>query len=507
MTPKKEVKPLPGFQEKAVDCSADIAIIGGSAGCGKTWCLLYDPLQYIFAGIKGFNGIIFRRDSVDIKTTGGLWDKAKALFRSAPKQHRPREFGGNTHFRFKFKSGAELQLAHLHDADTVYSYQGAEISYIAFDELTHFTEGQFFYMLSRNRSTANVVPYVRASTNPQGDGWVKRFISPWIYPDDYAVEILRGAPIPEMQGVNLYMARINGELIMKSTPEQVLETMGEELAESFPVESIRTVTFVAGKLSENTVLMKTNPGYLGNLLGLSENERLQLLDGRWISFDNDSSRLYSNAAISDLFSNFVTNNKRRYITADVALEGADKFVIAIWEGWTLVELRVFAKTMGDQVLHEIQQAAKDWQVPTRQIAFDHDGVGGFLKGFLRTAYSFNGGSTPIPENPPIINGKKTQPPQYFNLRSQVYFYIRDIIENSEMLIRDTGGKYQQDIEVELRSIKKMETRTDTKLRIIPKKQIKESIGRSPDFADVIAMRAVFDLVPVVNVPQRKVSSF
>lgn len=506
MTKKTEVKPLDGFQVNAVDCPADIAIIGGSAGCGKTFCLLYDPLQYIFAGVQGFNGIIFRRDSVDIRTTGGLWDKAKALYKMVPKQYRPREFGGNTHFRFKFPGGSEIQLAHLHDVDTVYSYQGTEISFIAFDELTHFTEEQFFYMLSRNRSTAGVIPYVRASTNPQGEGWVKRFISPWIYPDDYEIEILRGAPIPEMQGVCLYMARINGELIMKQTPEQVLATMDSELAESFPVESIRTVTFVAGKLVENTVLMESNPGYLGNLLGLPENQRLQLLDGRWINLDNDSSRLYSNAAISDLFSNFVTPGKRRYITADIALEGSDKFVIAIWEGWVLVELRVFPKTMGDQVLQEIQKAAQDWQVPTRHIAFDHDGVGGFLKGFLRTAFAFNGGATPIPENPPVINGKKTAPPQYFNLRSQVYFYLRDIIENSEMLIRN-AGKYQREIEEELRAIKKMETRQDTKLRIIAKKQIKEAIGRSPDFADVIAMRAVFDLVPVVIVQPRKVSSF
>lgn len=501
-----EIKPLDGFQVNAVDCPADIAIIGGSAGCGKTFCLLFDPLQYIFSDVEGFNGIIFRRDSVDIRTTGGLWDKAKSLYKMVPPNYRPREYGGNTHFKFKFPNSCEIQLGHLHDVDTVYSYQGTEISYIAFDELTHFTQEQFFYMLSRNRSTSGVVPYVRASTNPQGEGWVKDLISPWIYPDDYEIEILRGAPIPEMQGVCLYMARLDGKIIMKETAQEVLDAMDSETAKSFPIESIRTITFVAGKLFENTILMKSNPGYVGNLLGLSENERLQLLDGRWINIDNDATRLYTSAAISDLFTNFVNPSKNRYITADIALEGSDKFVIAIWQGWVLVELRVFPKTMGDQVLAEIQRAAKDWQVPIRHIAFDHDGVGGFLKGFLRTAFAFNGNASPINESPKVILGKKTERPNYFNLRSQVYFYLREIIENSEMLIQN-AGIYQKEIEQELKAIKKMETRQDTKLRIIPKSQIKEAIGRSPDFADVIAMRSVFDLVPRVAIPNRKVSSF
>lgn len=505
---KKVLKPQPGFQENAVDCPADIAIIGGAAGGGKTWCLLYEPLKYVFDGSEGFNGIIFRRDSVHIKSTGGLWDKARELFRQMPTGFRPASYGGNTHFRFKFPGGFDLQLAHLHDPDTVYNYMGTEIAYIAFDELTHFTEEQFFYMLSRNRSTGDVQPYIRAATNPQGEGWVKRLIAWWIYPDDYEIELLRGAPIPERQGICLYMARVDGVLIMRETPQQVLESLPPEMAASFPVESIRSITFVAGRLIENKILMDKNPGYLGNLLGLTESERAQLLDGRWINLDSDSMRLYTNNAISDIFSNFVANSRMRYITADIALEGADRFVIAIWEGWRLVELRVFPKSLGDEVLKEIQKAAQDWSVPYRQIAFDATGMGGVYKGFLRTAYAFVANGSVIEEKPPAQHhGKQQQKPgvkQYFNLRSQVYFYLRDIIENSEVAITDP--KYRKDIEEELRAIRKMET-SDGKLRIVPKKQIHDAIGRSPDFADVISMRAIFDLVPIVTAPPRQAASF
>jgi hypothetical protein len=34
-----------------------------------------------------------------------------------------------------------------------------------------------------------------------------------------------------------------------------------------------------------------------------------------------------------------------------------------------------------------------------------------------------------------------------------------------------------------------------KLRVLPKEKVKEGIGRSPDFADVLMMRMVFELRP------------
>lgn len=506
---RRRLVPQAGFQEKATDCPADIAIIGGSAGCGKTFCLLFEPLKYVLDPTPNFTGIIFRRESVQIKTTGGLWDQAKSLYRKLDRSYRPEPLGGNQYFKFHFPTGFDLQLSHLNKEDDVYGYQGAEIVYIGFDELTHFTEDQFFYMLSRNRSgDCWVEPYIRASTNPQGEGWVKRLISPWLYPDDYEIELLRGAPIPEMQGVVLYLARIDGRVIMAETPEKVLSLLKPEVASQLLPGAIRSITFVAGKLFENKILLRQNPGYLGNLLGLSESERAQLLDGRWINLDNDSSRLYKNQDIADLFTNtFVKKDGVRYITADIALEGSDKFVICIWDGWVIVEIRVFDKSLGDQVVDEIKRAAQDWGVPVRRIAFDSGGVGGFLKGFLRTAYPFVGGGAPIVEQTvnKIHGNTATNKPQYLNLRAQAFFLLRDKIENCSIFAED--ARYQTPIEQELRAIKKVETGADRKLQIIPKAQIKQAIGRSPDFADVISMRTVFDLLPKIIIPERRVTSF
>ncbi len=499
--PKQEVKPQPGFQEHAIDCAADIAIIGGSAGCGKTFCLLFEPLKYSIVGIPNFNGIIFRRNLTEIRTTGGLWDKAKQLYSLLPNGNRPEWFGGNTSFKFKFPGGFDLQLAHLHEEDTVYQYQGTEICYIAFDELTHFTEEQFFYMLSRNRSTCGVEPYVRASTNPQGDGWVKRLISWWLYPDDYHIEALRGAPIPERQGKILYFARISNQIIMRETRSEVARIVKEMVSLNFPDQSIRSITFVAGKIYDNDILMKTNPGYIGNLLGLDDSERAQLLDGRWIEIDDESLHLYSRQAVLDIFTNFVAKGTTRYITADIAFEGVDKFVIAIWAGWVLVELRVFDKSLGDEVLNEIKKAAQDYKVPFRNIAYDATGVGTAYKGFLRSSIAVVANSAPIIAQKRRFQKVKT-PSEYFNLRSQLYFELKDIIDNCEILVEDI--RYKTEIEQELRAIKKVDSLQNAgKLKIISNQMIKQVLKRSPDFATVISMRKIFDLISLTSVQAPK----
>ena len=84
---------------------------------------------------------------------------------------------------------------------TVYGWQGAQITLICFDELTHFSAHQFFYMVSRNRSTCGVRPYIRATCNPDADSWVADFLTWWIDPES-------GLPIPERAGVLRYFVRI-----------------------------------------------------------------------------------------------------------------------------------------------------------------------------------------------------------------------------------------------------------------------------------------------------------
>lgn len=46
---------------------------------------------------------------------------------------------------------------------------------------------------------------------------------------------------------------------------------------------------------------------------------------------------------------------------------------------------------------------------------------------------------------------------------------------------------------ELKQIKSKDSDKDGKLKIIPKEEVKELIGRSPDFSDTMLMRCLFEI--------------
>ncbi len=85
--------------------------------------------------------------------------------------------------QWTFKSGAKVTFQHIERDDDLEKFQGSQICEICFDELTHFTKKQFFYLLSRNRTSCNVAPHVRGTCNPDSDSWVAEFISWWIDQD------------------------------------------------------------------------------------------------------------------------------------------------------------------------------------------------------------------------------------------------------------------------------------------------------------------------------------
>ena len=101
---------------------------------------------------------------------------------------------------WRWPHGSKIKFSHLQLETTVHDWQGAQIALICFDELTHFTAYQFFYMVSRNRSTCGVKPYIRATCNPDADSWVAEFLAWWI---DHET----GYPIPERVGVLRYYIR------------------------------------------------------------------------------------------------------------------------------------------------------------------------------------------------------------------------------------------------------------------------------------------------------------
>lgn len=252
--------PLPGPQSAYVNSEADICIYGGAAGGGKTMGTLIDFARPEFLELPGYGAVIFRRTCPQITNEGGLWDESAEIYPSIggePVQSR---------MEWQFPSGATIRFAHLQHEKNKFDWQGAQIPRIGFDELTHFTETQFFYLLTRARTTIGIKPQIRATCNPDADSWVAKFIEWWIDQDS-------GFPIPERSGVIRWFVRVSGEMVWADSVE--------ELKRSHPNLEPKSVTFIPSKITDNTVLLSKDPGYLANLMAQHPVERARLLEGNW----------------------------------------------------------------------------------------------------------------------------------------------------------------------------------------------------------------------------------
>lgn len=257
-----DIKPQIGPQTDFLSTDADIAIFGGAAGGGKTYGMLIDPLRHVNSCPEA-GAVYFRRTSVQIRNEGGLWDEAKDLYR--PLGGRDRETPSMDivfrHLTDKNKDGFKITFAHLQREKNKYDYQGAQIAILYWDELTHFSRTQFFYLFGRNRSTCGIKPYTRATCNPDKTSWVRSFIDWWIGDDGYAIKSRSG----KIRWLCVYDDKDH----WFDTKKQAIK--------SFPDIPPTSVTFILSRLKDNKILMEKDPGYKAKLMALSKVERERLL--------------------------------------------------------------------------------------------------------------------------------------------------------------------------------------------------------------------------------------
>lgn len=217
-------------QQAFIDASADEVLFGGAAGGGKSFGQVIDAFLYALK-YPGSKQILFRRTFPELD---------KSIIRTALEVY-PREvfrYNASSHTG-RFANGSILDFGYCDNEKDVYRYQSAEFDVIRFDELTHFTEDMYIYLLSRLRGANDFPKSVKSSTNPGGVGhtWVKeRFID--IGPPDRVHRMENG-----------------------------------------------TRLFLPSKIQDNFFLMKRDPHYLERLHNLSEKDKKALLYGEWDIFD------------------------------------------------------------------------------------------------------------------------------------------------------------------------------------------------------------------------------
>jgi hypothetical protein len=506
-----EIRPQKGFQESALSTQADIAIMGGAAGVGKTHVLLMEPLRHIEN--KNFGAVFFRRTYAQIEMEGGLWDKSEMLYPGLGAT--PRIMSDWT-----FPSGASISFSHLQYEKNLLDHQGTEYALILFDELTHFTQKMFFYLLSRNRSTCGVKPYVRATCNPDPNSWVASFISWWIDPET-------GFAIPERAGKLRYFFKLDDSFIWADSKKEILDqvpalyTIAKKQGVA-PEELIKSVTFIPGNINENKILLETDPSYISNLLALGAEERARLLDGNWkISLDKRMIAVYE--AVDRIFDNYVDNSGGKYITCDAARFGRDFAVIMVWMGWEVVWITVMRLSDQWDITGEIEKLRMKFLIPKNRCLIDQDGVGrNTVK--LGQYEGFSGNEAPridrSEQGQTTGKNRKKDKLEYKNLKAQCIFRFLEKRVNAYMLRINISnesckidgvmttkiklGAHVVDIRTlikdDLRSYRREdepETTDETKKKTVEAKEMQKLLlqGRSPDFGDTLYMREAFELTP------------
>lgn len=255
---KRGLLPHAGPQQRFLRSRANIAVFGGAKGGGKSYALLMETTRHL--DNPRFGAVIFRRESPQIYNIGGLWDTSEKVYPNV---------GGipvKSRGEWVFPKGSKVKFSHLEYDKDVNAWDGQQVPLIGFDELTAFTEKQFWYMLTINRSTCGVEPYLRATCNPDSESWVAELLAWWIDQDS-------GLAIPERSGKLRWFVREDGKLIWAGSRE--------ELVSRFPGQLPKSLTFVPAKLDDNPTLEESDPGYRASLMAQESVIRERLLGGNW----------------------------------------------------------------------------------------------------------------------------------------------------------------------------------------------------------------------------------
>ena len=233
--------------------------------------------------------------------------------------------------------------------------------------------------------------------------------------------------------------------------------------------------FIQSLVTDNEYISKH---YEKQLFELDELTKQRLLFGNW-EYDATQDSLIDYNSILSLFESKGTNGDK-YITCDVARFGSDRTVIMLWEGLHLKYIKTMLKSAINDIVEEIKKLQQENQVALRNIIVDEDGVGGGVKDYLRCQGFVN-------------NARALKNENYQNLKTQCYYKLADLINKSQLGITCNNINTKNDIIEELEQVRTKDADEDNKLQILSKDTIKAIIGRSPDYADALAMRCYYEI--------------
>jgi phage terminase large subunit len=255
--------------------------------------------------------------------------------------------------------------------------------------------------------------------------------------------------------------------------------------------------FIQALPTDNPHLPKATIEQMKRIKDKATKERL--LHGNW-EYDDDPLALFNPTAVFDLFTNLLTQETPQYyISCDAARMGRDLCVIMVWEGWKVVHITSYPISKLPTIENEIERLRQLYSIPRSHVIVDEDGVGGGVVDHLPGVKGFIANATPIQDptkrDESTIEGIKEYKLNYDRLKTQCYYLLADKVNAGQLAIPVATPEEQEAISEELGVVKSKNVDKDTKIQILSKEEMKETLGRSPDYADTLMMRCVFELSP------------
>lgn len=487
-----DIMPQVGFQEEVLLSDANLTIIGGSRGSGKSFSLVLDPLYDCSNG--NFAALFFRKELSQVEK--GLYAEACKIY--------PFLGATMTKLKAKFPSGAVVDFDHLQSetpADLERRFKGLSIPAFYFDELDHFKFDTVKRVIESNRNSHGIRNRIIASCNPNPSSWLRTFLDWWISADGFID--------PERDKKTRYFYIYGTEvtdIIWGSTKDEVLDKASYYIDgawdDSFlesgltKYDLIKSVKFIKGDVSENKILLKNDPNYIGSIAQGGAESIARNFKGNW-NILSDGEEMVKRHEMDRMFDEYrpPLTDDHRYLTIDVALLGLDNFVAVLWNGMHIEDIFVKEKLDSEQAVEFVSSLMNEYGVRESNVGYDSIGNGQALSCFKR-AVPIYAQAQPI--------GKEIA---YDNLKSQLmYTFGKYLIEAkitcsikaAEKLFNYGKGQKRQKLSFkeilqnERRALMIAESPGKTKMK--NKKEMKAMLGgQSPDFLEAVAYRMVFEL--------------
>lgn len=233
--------------------------------------------------------------------------------------------------------------------------------------------------------------------------------------------------------------------------------------------------FIPSLLADNT-LMKNREVYEQTLRSMNEKDYKRLALGNW-DYDDTPDLLFQTDAMLQMFVSHEMIAGEGYITCDPAAMGTDRTIICVWKGLHLVKFHEFVHKYPHEVAEIVRQIATDNGIRLNNVIVDADGLGIGVAGILKCK-EFNNGGAPKDKT------------RYLNAKAECYFKLSEYVRDNKIYITDHSKRDHVLKELDLIRDR---TKEDKKKAVSSKEEIKQMLGRSPDYADAIMMRMHFEV--------------